>query len=413
MRTPKRTSRKVMKAPQAHGSRSKISALGLTLALISGSASAYYCASVGNPMAVNTLNMLLQQADAVESAALRALDSNLSLGIKKQQDDVTTAIKILTKQEAVSAQGISDNAHKNAQSLVTAYQAVKQSEQMKKAQFEFGAHGQAFKACEVLSDREQAQQDNKSADSSILNKVGSEVIAAPGVYMNPHKAQEAMLQAHNEFCTTSQAASGLCGAAGENASLSLQASTLFTTAAPDTAMARAQNALINNMVGLPDAPIDGKIAKTSAGQDYVMAKLSKDALTSPAITSLKAIQAQYSPVAGGGTNSHDSSTKLAPMQHLEKSVARYLGSGQDYKDFAKSQAIKDERGLMVDGLIQGTERLNLQYQQYKSNERKEAVLAALVSAESKLSDGSIEVTDRSKSTGNIRRIALAQAMASK
>ncbi len=150
-------------------------------------------------MAVNTLNMLLQQADAVESAALRALDSNLSLGIKKQQDDVTTAIKILTKQEAVSAQGISDNAHKNAQSLVTAYQAVKQSEQMKKAQFEFGAHGQAFKACEVLSDREQAQQDNKSADSSILNKVGSEVIAAPGVYMNPHKAQEAMLQAHNEF----------------------------------------------------------------------------------------------------------------------------------------------------------------------------------------------------------------------
>ena len=45
---------------------------------------------------------------------------------------MTTAIKILTKQEAVSAQGISDNAHKNAQSLVTAYQAVKQSEQMKK-----------------------------------------------------------------------------------------------------------------------------------------------------------------------------------------------------------------------------------------------------------------------------------------
>ena len=44
---------------------------------------------------------------------------------------------------------------------------------------------------------------------------------------------------------------------------------------------------------------------------------------------------------------------------------------------------------------------------------KEAVLAALVSAESKLSDGSIEVTDRSKSTGNIRRIALSQAMASK
>jgi hypothetical protein len=112
--------------------------------------------------------------------------------------------------------------------------------------------------------------------------------------MNPHKAQEAMLQAHNEFCTTSQAASGLCGAAGENAGLSLQASTLFTTAAPDTAMARAQNALINNMVGLPDAPIDGRIAKTSAGQDYVMAKLAKDALTSPAITSLKAIQAQYS-----------------------------------------------------------------------------------------------------------------------
>lgn len=413
MRTPKRTSRNVIRAQKTHSSRSKIGVLGLTLAIISGSASAYYCASVGNPMAINSLNMLIQQADAVESAALRALDSNLSFGIKKQQEDITTAIKILTKQEAVSAQGISDNAHKNAQSLVTAYQAVKQSEQMKKAQFEFGTHGQAFKACEVLGDREQAQQDNKSADSSILSKVGSEVIAAPGVYMNPHKAQEAMLQAHNEFCTTSQAASGLCGSVGPNGGLSLQASTLFTTAAPDTAMARAQNALINNMVGLPDAPIDAKIAKTSAGQDYLMAKLAKDALTSPAITSLKAIQAQYSPVAGGGSNSHDSNTKLAPIQHLEKSVARYLGSGKEYKDFAKSQAIKDERGLMVDGLIQSTERLNLQYQQYKSNERKEAVLAALVSTESKLTDGSIDVVDRSKSTGNIRRIALSQAMSYK
>ncbi len=50
---------------------------------------------------------------------------------------------------------------------------------------------------------------------------------------------------------------------------------------------------------------------------------------------------------------------------------------------------------MVNSLIQGTERLNLQYQQYKSNEHKGADMAALVSAESKLSDGSIEVTDRS------------------
>ncbi len=38
-----------MKAPQAHGSRSKISALGLTLALISGSASAYYLCFRGQP----------------------------------------------------------------------------------------------------------------------------------------------------------------------------------------------------------------------------------------------------------------------------------------------------------------------------------------------------------------------------
>ncbi len=402
--------RNVIRRQNKKTSRSTISVLGLTLAVISGSASAYYCASVGNPVAVNTLKMLLQQADLVETTALKALDANLTYGIKKQQEDVTTAIKILTKQEAVSAQGIVDNAHKNAQTLVTAYQAIKQSEQMKKAQIQFGAHGQAFKACEVLSDREQAQEDSKAADSSILAKVGSEVIAAPGVYMNPHHAQKAMLQAHDEFCTSSQEASGLCNS-GPNAGLSLQAATLFTTSSPNTAVARAQNALINNMVGLPDAPIDAKVAKTSAGQDYVMSKLAKDALTSPAITSLKAIQAQYTPVEGGGSNSHDSSTKLAPMQHLEKSVSRYLGSGSEYKDFAKSQAIKDERGLMVDGLVQMTERLHLQYQQYKSNERKEAILAALVSSEAKLTDGSMTVNDRSKSAGNIRRIALSQSLA--
>lgn len=407
MRTSNR--RNVIRRQSKNSSRFKISFLGITLAVLSGSASAYYCYSFANPIAVNTLKVLLKQADAVETTALKALDANVTFGIKKQQEDVTTAVKILTKQEAVSAQGIVDNAHRNAQTLVTAYQAVKQGEQMKKAQFEFGAHGQAFKACEVISDREQAQEDNKMADSSILAKVGSEVLAAPGVYMNPHHAQKAMLEAHNEFCTTSQEASGLCSS-GTNAGLSLQAATLFTTSKDDTAIARAQNGLINNMVGLPDAPIDAKIAKTTVGQDYIMSKLAKDALTSPAITSLKAIQAQYTATSGGGTTSHDSSNKLAPMQHLEKSVSRYLGSGSEYKEFAKSQAIKDERGLMVDGLIQMTERLNLQYQQYKSNERKEAILASLVSSEAKLADGSITINDRTQAAGNIRRIALTQSM---
>lgn len=390
-------------------SKSKIGFLAMTLAVISGTASAYYCASVGNPAAVATLQNLLAQASLSETTAIRSLDTNVSYGIKKQQEDVTAAIKIMTKQEAVSAQGIVDNAHRNAQSFVSAYQAVKQNEHFKAAQLAYGASGQGFKTCEVLSDREQAQQDSKSADASILSKVGSEVIAAPGVYLNPHEAQKAMLQAHEEFCTASQAASGMCNL-GENAGLSLQAATLYTTAAPGTALSRAQNALINNMVGLPDSPIDGKVAKTSAGQEYMMAKLSKDALISPAITSLKAIQAQYSPAAGGGSSSHDSDAKLAPIQHLEKSVSRYLGTGKDYKDFAKSQAVKDERGLMVDGLVQQTERLHLQFQQYKSNERKEAILASLVAGEAKLTDGSISVKDRTKTSPDIRRIALSQSM---
>lgn len=391
-------------------STAKMGWLGLSLALVSGSSFAYYCAAVGNPAAMASLKALLTQADTSEGMAIQALDTTVNSAIEVQTERLSTAIKILTKQDALSSQSISDNSNRNAQSFVAAYQAVRQAQAMKEAEISYGATGQGYKTCEVLADRESAADDLKAAEKSILNRVGTEVVAAPGVYLNRHQAQKGMLQAHNEFCTQAQAASGLCNV-GTNPGLNLQGATLFTPSISGSVVYRAQNGLINNMVGLPDTPIDQKLAKTSAGQDYMMAKLAKDATVSPAISSLKAIQAQYSPTVSVSGSAHDTANRLAPMQHLEKSVSRYLGTGEEYKSWAKAQAVKDERGLMVDNLVLMSEILNLQNLQYKSNERKEAVLASLVSTEAKFADGSIDLSDvYNKSTPDIRRIALSQQL---
>ena len=391
-------------------STAKIGWVGLSLALVSGSSFAYYCAAAGNPSAVASLRALLTEADTSESLAIQSLDGTVSSAIQVQTERLSTAIKILTKQDALAAQSISDNSNRNSQSFVAAYQAVRQAQAMKEAEVAYGTTGQGYKTCEVLAERESAAGDFKAAEKSILTRVGTEVVAAPGVYLNRHQAQKGMLEAHNEFCTQAQAASGMCNV-GKSPGLNLQGATLFTPSISGSPVYRAQNGLINFMVGLPDTPIDQKLAKTSAGQDYMMAKLAKDATISPAISSLKAIQAQYSPTVSVGASAHDTETRLAPIQHLEKGISRYLGTGEEYKNWAKAQAVKDERGLMVDGLVLMSEILNMQNLQYKSNERKEAVLASLVSTEAKFADGSIDLSDvYNKSAPDIRRIALSQQL---
>ena len=54
--------------------------------------------------------------------------------------------------------------------------------------------------------------------------------------------------------------------------------------------------LINNMVGLPDRPINDRVASTPDGEKYLAEKLAKDAKISPAINSLKAIQSEFTSI---------------------------------------------------------------------------------------------------------------------
>ena len=108
----------------------------------------------------------------------------------------------------------------------------------------------------------------------------------------------------------------------------------------------------------------------------MLAKARKDAVLSPAVASLKALQLEYSGVEGGETGA---GVPLAQMFRDE--VARYAGGTQANEAWSRVMAAQNERGAMVEILKIKALDLAIQTRQLRQYERMEANLAALVAAE--------------------------------
>lgn len=383
----------------------------VTSALFSASVFAYYCPPF-NDITFGTY--ITQHYTTLAGQNLQWLskhDQQISNDLTEQRNDIVDAVKALTKQKNVVGAAITDTMTRTTQSQASTYQAFEVSAKQKEVALQYGATGQGYKNCTVLAQRNHTASNQKAARDSVVTRISTEIKAAPGTYADPIKAQKEMLSEHHEkFCTPDQQASNLCGS-GSAPGLSLQAATLFTEAVEGTDVHAAQNALINNMVGLPDRPINERVASTPEGENYLAEKLAKDAKISPAINSLKAIQSEFTSIKSDDAHSSDGVPVIAQFR---KEVNRYLGFDEEYKEWNKALTSQEERGVLKEILQVKALKLAIGERMYRSNERKEALLASLVSMEQELASGEYNLQAISKASGSEykQRIALSDNLRS-
>ena len=316
-------------------------------------------------------------ATQVLNQAMNAVDSALSTQLEFQNQRMTSAIAVLTKQKAVAANQIADAGRTAAQSTATALNVLAQTERVKAARFDFGGEfGQGYSPCKVYAARVViAGRDSVMMEERRV-RVNSEIFAAPGRYADPGEARRALVQAHADFCTQDQVDSGLCKVKGALPGANLTVATLFEPAMEGEKLYNAKVSFVNNAVGMPDGlvPIGGAGGKSTDA--YTQAKSRKDALISPALTSLKEIQLDYS-----GVNSAHGGQDLPLAVHFRNEVKRYAGNSPEYGAWARVMSAQNERGLLVEMLKVKALDLAMLEKSYRQYERMEASLATLVSME--------------------------------
>lgn len=314
-------------------------------------------------------------ATAVLNASLKSVDASLSTQLTFQSERLNSAIAVLTQQKALSASQLADVNRTTAQQVATGLGALSQTERVKAARFDYGGEfGQGFSPCEVYATRSVIASRDADMVAELGSRVQSEVIAAPGRYASRVEAAAQLFKDNQASCTEDMVKVGLCRSVGATPGASMSVATLFDVADEGDDVYKAKNAFINNIVGLPDPPLN--TLKGPAQEAYMLAKARKDAVLSPAVASLKALQLEYSGVEGGETGA---GVPLAQMFRDE--VARYAGGTQANEAWSRVMAAQNERGAMVEILKIKALDLAIQTRQLRQYERMEASLAALVAAE--------------------------------
>ena len=322
--------------------------------------------------------VLDQYADvtAYFDTQMLAMDSAIGASLQMEQEQVNSAMKVYVKQMSVSGNLLAENTVKTSQTEVAVEQARLQKDRLIAIQERKGPQGQAFKVCTVQAEREVIAKTVTENQKQIPSLVSQTVYASPGAYGNPHEVMEKMNAINQgKYCTPAQAASGFCSSDTPYSGWSMQMSTLFTPTTSGSEVYSAQNALINNMIGLPDPEVPKAQQGSARASAYLQAKQRKEAIVSPAINSLKAIQSEYA-----GIGSADSPDKISPIKAIDDQVKRYLGSGEEYREWNQKLTSSSESGLFKEILQIQALDLYLSMRQYQQYEREELLLAGIVAS---------------------------------
>jgi hypothetical protein len=350
-------------------------AIGVTVALTSGAAFGFYCPPQYQEDFVRPMFL---SATAALNTAIKGVDAALSAELTMYSQRLVSAVAVLTKQKALVANQIADANRTAAQSTASALSALSQAERVKQARFLYGGEfGQGFQPCITYAGRSLIANRDALMGEERRNRIQSEVVAAPGRYVDPVQAEQYLAKEHRDyFCTPDQVKSGMCDKVGAMPGASLSAATLFEPVMESDQLYRAKVAFINNVAGSPDAPIPEGAGNTPAATAYAMAKAQKDALTSPALASLKELQLEYT-----GVNTAHGGSDIPIATRMEREVKRYLGNTPEYEAWSKTMAAQNSRGLLVEMLKLKALDLVLLEKQYRQYERMEANLATLVAGQ--------------------------------
>lgn len=347
-------------------------ALALGMGLVGAAAQARTCP----PQYQNSwVAPQFSNATAVLNASLKSVDASLSAQLQFQSERLNSAVAVLTSQKALAASQISDANRTTAQQVATGLGVMSQTERVKRARFDFGGEfGQGFSPCEVYATRSVIASRDADMDSEVNAKMQVEVIAAPGRYAPRGEAAAQLFTDNQASCTQDMVSAGLCQSVGATPGASMSVATLFDIADEGDATYAAKVAFINNIVGLPDPPIE---TVSGVSRDaYMLAKARKDAMLSPAVASLKALQLEYSGIEGAETG-----VGVPLAQMFRQEIGRYVGGTQENEAWTRVMAAQNERGVMVELLKIKALDLAMQTRQLRQYERIEASLAALVAVE--------------------------------
>ena len=318
----------------------------------------------GGPAEGWTIAQIVASASAVIDT-ISSFASSLVGQILSSSEGTLSAIGVATKQEALSANIVSDGIRQSSEQLLNAIRAQRQSEQVTRAYLDYNAAtGQGYDPCGTNVKNKTMDVAFETLASQAKTAVGLPDVAPGRLVSSVGKAMQNRLDTHrSKFCTPSEASAGLCSV-GQLPGGDTNAALLFDAAPAGSIQTQARYAYIQHVLGTPDQKLDKSAGSTPAGETFLIVKNRKDALLSIPAYSLAMIDAANTQSAQFG--------------------------GKEAEQWSGSMARQTQRGLLVEANKMAGLEAWIHHKQYEQNQRLEANLAALLLASSDKLSGPLE-----------------------
>jgi hypothetical protein len=285
-----------------------------------------------------------------------------------QTNRLVSALKVVTAQVSTSAQQHDSTVLQAEQAGAAVAIDIANKGMIDRTIEQYTSQG--YDPCGQLTATKAMAAAEATAGASVPGRIASEVQAGGGKYADPLATllQRAQLH-HSLFCTQSDVDAGICSSVGAIPGGDSNASLIFSTDTTANAVS-AKNAVINNIIGVPDAPLPAKMGATPAGAAYVMAKKERDSFLAFPIYSLKSIQAD--------AENFDA--------FMTERVGQYFGTAAA-TSWAQDQASESERGVVVDLVKIAGLNLKLDERTLQQSLRREANEATELALENEQING--------------------------
>ncbi len=347
--------------------RKLIVAAVLSTSLVSGVA--YATLYGGGPAETWTIQQIAGQT-AVVSMNIAAFGAAFGAQMQFNFERIISAVAVATKQEALSANIVTDGTRQAAEQLVNAVRAQRQSEQVATAYLNYNpATGQGFDPCGTNVKNKSMDIAFTAVAAQAKTNVGLTDVAPGRLVNSTAQAMRARLDTHrSKFCTSAEASAGLCSVS-QLPGGDTNAALLFDSAPEGSLQTEARSAYIQHVLGSPDQKLEKSAGGTPAGQAFMVVKNRKDALLSVPAYSLAMIDAANTQSAQFGGKS--------PNEVLKLRVNQYFG-GKEAEQWSGAMARQTQRGLLVEATKMAGLEVWIHHKQYEQGQRLEANLAALL-----------------------------------
>ncbi|EIP5862349.1 hypothetical protein ACWJKU_00625 (plasmid) [Methylocaldum sp. MU1018] len=346
-----------------------------------GSGVAYAALYGFGPAETWTIQQIAAQTAEV-SGNIAAFGTAFSTQMQTKFEQIISSVAVATKQEALSANIVSDGTRQAAEQLVNAVRAQRQSDQVATAYLNYNpATGQGYDPCGTNAKNKTMDIAFESAAVQAKTTVGMTDVAPGRLVNSTAQAMQARLDTHrSKFCTAAEASAGLCSAS-QLPGGDTNAALLFDAAPAGSLQTEARYAYIQHVLGAPDQKLEKSAGGTPAGEAFMVVKNRKDALLSVPAYSLAMIDAANTQSAQFGGKS--------PNEVLKLRVNQYFG-GKEAEQWSGSMARQTQRGLLVEAAKMAGLEVWIHHKQYEQNQRLEANLAALLLASADKLSGPLE-----------------------